>query len=137
LLLLLPLPAQAGMGYPIKVSIAQIEVQNKKTQTQLIILNPSQNAFNGCSTIFLELHYKRIPWYSFLPLTRGSHPSYREHKKALSFLKEAHNKKKNINFGLFGSGVHPTQETCHYESRGLQLFSTGKESIVASFYEPI
>lgn len=94
---------------------------------------PDSDLINGCKEFKVSLKYDRIPWYSWLPFTKTSHPSRQATEKAMIFIHEAFLSNKEIFFGYIGNGLQSYGDKCSFKSKGLEL----RDVVVYSFYDPV
>lgn len=88
---------------------------------------------SGCNRLEVHLIYKRVPWYSWLPLIHTTHPSRDSTEAALKFIHDSFISQKDINFGYIGNGLVSSDSKCVFDSKGLELDITG----VYSFHDPV
>ena len=88
----------------------------------------------GCYEIKVIVKYEHVPWYSWLPFIRSSHPTKEQTIIAASLLLDAFEKNREIGFGYMGSGLTPTAEKCAFVSKGL---TNEFDNVILSFNEPV
>jgi len=88
----------------------------------------------GCDEFKVTVEYKNVPWYSWLPFVRSSHPTKQQTIKAASLLLDAFKTNRAIGFGYMGGGLIPTEEKCSFSSKGLTLEFN---NLVLSFHDPV
>jgi|GEM_PF-1545667 len=91
----------------------------------------------NCDTFKVFLNYARVPWYSWMPLVRTSHPTLSETQRAIMYLDKAYKERKNIGFGYMGHGLKQTDKLCEYNSKGLSSGSNDEFQYVISFHDPV
>jgi len=95
--------------------------------------NNTISIISSCKKFKVKLIYSHVPWYSWLPFVKSSHPTYEENNKAIQFIENAYKNKKTINFGYMGDGLIQIDKKCIFKSRGLYL----NNDTVLSLYNPV
>ena len=118
--------------------IKEFHSNKKITSFKFIQTDGEPNLIKLCSEFTVILEYKRVPWFSWFPYVETSHPTEKQSKKAINFIKTANKNNKKIQFGFMGAGFKETKEKCIFRSRGLLLMNDNEESeFVASFYNQV
>ncbi len=88
----------------------------------------------GCYEFKAIVKYENVPWYSWLPFIRSTHPTKDQTIIAASLLLDAFEKNQEIGFGYMGGGLMPTAEKCTFVSKGLiREF----DNVILSFNNPV
>ena len=137
LLILLSQTSFAGGSYK-EGKITNFNSNKDKTSFKFIQADGKPFLNKSCSEFVVHLQYERVPWFSWLPNVRTSHPTEKETILAVNFIKKAYKNNNNILFGYMGAGFKKTNENCTFRSRGLRLFNSNKENkFVLSFHNPV
>ena len=88
-----------------------------------------------CLTFTVSVQYARVPWFSWLPLVRTSHPTRAETDAASAALGEADREQRVVNFGYMGYGLVPAGEHCSFATKGLRLIKDGNNDVVLAFHD--
>lgn len=94
---------------------------------------PRAPLIQGCAELKVHVTYQRVPWYSWLPFIRSSHPTREQTIEAGAVLQEASSKKGEVAFGFMGYGLVPSGSPCTFLSKGLLL----DNGVVLSFNGPV
>ncbi len=103
----------------------------------IFIQNDSHSLVKGCEIYDVSLTYKRVPWFSWVPMIKTSHPSKDQTNEAIAYLRSAFNNQKKVRFGYMGGGLYPTNKNCSFLSKGFQLMQSEGNDFVLSFYTPV
>ncbi|ANE54297.1 hypothetical protein [Methylomonas sp. DH-1] len=88
----------------------------------------------ACYEFKVIVNFENVPWYSWLPFIRSSHPTKEQTVIAASLLLDAFEKSQEIGFGYMGGGLIPTLEKCTFVSKGL---TSEFDNVILSFNEPV
>lgn len=99
----------------------------------------ASDLMKGCRSFEVRMQYERVPWYAWLPFVHSAHPTREQTEEALKYLLTSFQNSYNVSFGYMGYGLSHTEESCVFESKGLQLDSFDSEGamVVLSFYNEI
>lgn len=134
-LLLISLDAFAG-GDSVSGTIIALEGDASSFQ-MTFVQKDKYSLVRGCETYKVTLSYQRVPWFSWVPLIKTSHPSKAQTNEAIDYLRNAFNSKKKIHFGYMGGGLYPTKKSCTFLGKGFQLMKIKGIGHVLSFYTPV
>jgi hypothetical protein len=90
----------------------------------------------GCPVFDVEVHFKRVPWHSWLPFVEPSHPTFEQTEVAAKFLQRSELEGRSVNFGYMGGGLIASDKPCRFHSKGLVLWEDGTPTVVA-FHNPV
>lgn len=90
--------------------------------------------YEKCTELRVRVEYGRVPWYSWLPFVRSSHPTRAQTEQAAGVLEKAYREKSEVNFGYMGNGLVDSGEPCLFLSKGLMI-DNGK--YILSFNGPV
>jgi hypothetical protein len=90
---------------------------------------------NKCAELRVRVEYSRVPWYSWLPFVRSTHPTRAQTEQAAALLEKAYREKGEVLFGYMGYGLADSGQPCHFLSKGLIFYEHG--GYIMSFYGPV
>ena len=90
----------------------------------------------GCRDITVIVNFSRVPWYSWLPFIKSSHPTKEQTVDAVKYLVDAKNSEKEIYLGYIGGGLIPADKICTFNSKGLVLERIEGTQVVISYHDP-
>jgi len=101
--------------------------------------NRTSELMKGCRNLKVRIKYGRVPCYSWLPFVHSSHPTSEQTEEAIKFLHHAYQESHGVYFGYIGYGLAHTDESCVFESKGLQLspYEVNGTKVVLSFHDPV
>ena len=115
-----------------------IKLEGDASSFQMTFIpNETPSSIEGCEKYEVSLSYERVPWFSWIPMVRTSHPSKDNTKEAIAYLRNSFNNQKTVRFGYMGSGLYPTNKNCSFLSKGFQLIQSEDIDFVLSFYAPV
>ena len=135
MLLIVPLLCSAGGDYV----QGRISKMSGEYGSYSFVFSQSDNRSNivgGCREFTVRVSYSHVPWFSWLPFVRSSHPSFEQTENAAAILKMANSENSPIYFGYMGNGLVATDAKCVFDSKGLQVIDD-KDKIVLSFYSVV
>lgn len=118
-------------------TIAELSVEGDLTSFTFERAARKPPLVEGCPSITVKVRYSRVPWYSWLPFARTSHPSEEQTRTALRYIESAYRDKSQVVFGPMGRGLMATEMPCVFRSRGLLLGGDEKGRHVLSFFNPV
>lgn len=92
--------------------------------------------YEKCTELRVRVEYGRVPWYSWLPFVRSSHPTSAQTEQAASVLEKAYREESEVLFGYMGAGLVDSGEPCLFLSKGLKIFEWNVKAVL-SFYGPV
>ncbi|MEJ2497012.1 MAG: hypothetical protein P8Y43_05980 [Sulfurovaceae bacterium] len=126
----------AGGDY-VLVDVQSFEEQKGIVKIKIKQIDDRDPLMKGCFEFEVAITHKRVPWFSWLPFMKSSHPTKKENQASLGLLLEAYQDKVPTNFGYMGYGLAGTEKECSFVSYGLKTIKTEEGEAVLSFYSEI
>ncbi|HSB18168.1 MAG TPA: hypothetical protein VLE22_27190 [Bryobacteraceae bacterium] len=91
---------------------------------------------DGCPRFTVLVQYGRVPWYSWVPLVKTSHPTRGETDAAAAILAVAERERRLVSFGYTGNGLIPSGGQCTSATKGLRIIKDDSGDVLMAFYDP-
>ncbi|MFO6421979.1 hypothetical protein [Motilimonas sp. KMU-193] len=135
ILLLFPTLCFAGGDYS-EVRINEFYGSGARADFTIEFVNDRK--FNEiCDVLKVQVKYKRVPWYSWLPFVHSSHPASTDTQKSVAYLENAFTENETVNFGYMGHGLKQSDKPCEFISKGLRLDGVDEFHYIMSFHDPV